>query len=154
MEPQGQGQAYAFPQSGLLVAVSVLVDMTSLRQPSLVVRVKASFSCIRREEKKRGSFGQCALFILTAEMKKQKTSKKTIKSLSLRGHELENLACPKALGRACTLQGHRCQGELSPGLKFSIGEQPTFSKAPIWCQTLSELMRKEQRTVAERILWF
>ena len=32
------GSGDTFPQSGLLVAVSVLVDMTSLRQPSLMVQ--------------------------------------------------------------------------------------------------------------------
>ena len=66
---------------------------------------------------------------------------------------MENLACPPweepAPYRDTGVKENCHQDSSSP-----FGEQPTFIKAPIWCQTLSELMRKEQRTVAERILWF
>lgn len=40
---QGEGKLLSSPPSGLLVAVAVLVDVTSLRQSSLVIQSESKF---------------------------------------------------------------------------------------------------------------
>lgn len=64
-----------FPLSGLLVAVAVLVDVTSLRQSSLMVQSERKLQLNKERREKQVRFRQHALFILIGEIKKKKKAK-------------------------------------------------------------------------------